>query len=497
MGKQITGTRLFIVGLLAMLSLVQCRKERFITDASAALNFSTDTVQFDTVFTTIGSTTEVVKVYNPHDEAIKISHIDLENGTGSQYRLAVDGVNGASFDDIEIPAGDSLWVLVEVTVDPSNINTPFVVEDRIRFETNGNEQFVYLVAWGQDAYFHGGVGSGNIDEIISTNTTWFNDKPHVIYGLVAVDSCVTLTITEGTQVYVHAGSGLYIYKGALVVNGSFGNEVVFQGDRLEPEYDDIPGQWGIELDFEVSTGLGPDIASIVRGGIWFYEAKPSTINYAILKNGTIGIQADTSGATGNDYCLTVSNTRVLNMSAIGIWAQGSEIQGWNNLVANCGQACGAFTIGGRYDFTHTTFANYWQEGARTAPSFVLNNYYEDINQNLQVRTLEQADFKNCIMWGSNAGLNDFSEFVVDLEEEDVQSYFFQSCIVDTDEDVSAAAHFLDMKTTAPQFINPGQVDFHPAGFPGNMVGLSSFQFFDLDNQPYTNGVNIGCFTNPL
>lgn len=487
----------FFLSIAAALVLTQCRKDNFITDSGAALNFSTDTVLFDTVFTTIGSVTELVKIYNPHNDAIRISRIALEGGTDSPFRIAVDGINGVEFSAIEIEAGDSLFMLVEVTVDPGNVLTPFVVEDRVRFETNGNLQYVELVAWGQDAHFHGGTGSGAIDEIISADATWFNDKPHVIYGIVAVDSAVTLTIAEGTQVHVHAGSGLYIYKGSLVVNGTLGNEVVFQGDRLESAYDDLPGQWGIELDFEVTTGLGPDIASVVRGGIWFYEAQPSSINYAVLKNGTIGIQADTSGAVGNDYCLTVSNTKILNMSGIGLWAQGSEVKGWNNLIANCGQACGAFTLGGRYDFTHTTFANYWQEGARTAPAFILNNYYEDIFQNLNIRPLEQADFRNCIMWGNNATLNEFNEFVIDLEEEALQAYYFQSCMADTDTDLSDPTRFVDMKTTAPQFQNPQAIDFHPVGIPGNMVGLSSFQFFDLDNQPYTNGVNIGCYTNPL
>ena len=51
---------LLTVGLFA-----SCRKEEKLTrSTSAKLEFSVDTVIFDTVFTTIGSATKQLKVYN-------------------------------------------------------------------------------------------------------------------------------------------------------------------------------------------------------------------------------------------------------------------------------------------------------------------------------------------------------------------------------------------------------------------------------------------------
>jgi hypothetical protein len=40
------------------------------------------------------------------------------------------------------------------------------------------------------------------------------------------------------------------------------------------------------------------------------------------------------------------------------------------------------------------------------------------------------------MWGNNATLGDFSEFVVDLKDPELQQVQFKYCLVDTDEDVS-------------------------------------------------------------
>ena len=151
------------IGLFSILALLVCispgcRKDNFLTDPEARLEFSTDTVLFDTLFSTVGSTTRLFKVYNRHSQSIRISELRLEQGNSSPYRINVDGQDGWLFNDLELAAGDSLFIFTEVTIDPGNASTPFVVEDRILFETNGNLQQVQLSAWGPDAYFHGGLG---------------------------------------------------------------------------------------------------------------------------------------------------------------------------------------------------------------------------------------------------------------------------------------------------------------------------------------------------
>jgi hypothetical protein len=175
--------------------IASCRRDEITTDSSAKITFSTDTLLFDTVFTTIGSITKIVKVYNTNSQAIQIASIDLAGGSLSQFRINVNGDNGTHFEDVFIESGDSLFIFVEVTVDPNNANTPYVIEDQIVFNTNGNNQVVQLAAWGQDAYFHGGTTQNQLYEL-PCGAVWNNDKPHVIYGIVAVDSTCNLTINE-------------------------------------------------------------------------------------------------------------------------------------------------------------------------------------------------------------------------------------------------------------------------------------------------------------
>ena len=143
--------------------------------------------------------------------------------------------------------------------------SPFVIEDRILFETNGNQQSVLLEAWGQNAnYLPNQFSSGVIwSPCTASEITWDDDKPYVVYGIMVVDNC-TLNIPAGTQIYMHGGitrntqlgifnEGIMFVQrnGRLVMNGTLEDPIVIQGDRIEPEFAEQPGQWsGIFIDNE-------------------------------------------------------------------------------------------------------------------------------------------------------------------------------------------------------------------------------------------------------
>lgn len=494
---------LFMLLLIAV-SFVQCRKERFNEDGSASLEFSSDTVFFDTVFSTIGSTTQYLRVRNPYSESIRIDEIALVSGSASQFRINIDGLDGPVQEGIEILPKDSIYVFVEVTIDPQDATLPFIVEDQIRFRLNGNEQTVLLQAWGQNAFFHGGLNScaDPFSYIIETGTTevWTNELPHVVYGIVAVDSGATLRINPGTQVYCHGKSGIYVYKGSIEIDGDLGAPVVFQGDRLESFYDDVPGQWGIQLDCPYETSMGPQIASIVRGGIWIFQSQGSSIEYAEIRNGNIGIQVDTTGVsyTGVNYSVDIRNTKVLNMAGIGLLAQGASISAQNLLIGNCSQQAAYLGIGGRYRFDNCTFANYGSDNSRQLPTFVLNNYYEDIYQNIQVREIYESRFNNCIMFGNNAFLTDFNEFLVDIDDGAPTNYMFRYCLVDTDESVEDdGLHFESMSNSqAPLLCNPAEGNFHLSSsgllMAGTSVSVNNLPE-DLDGTSWGSQVWKGCY----
>jgi len=411
----------FTLFVILLVFLQACKKDEIITDASAKLEFSTDSILFDTVFTSLGSTTAIFKIYNRHDQPINISNIRLGGMNSSSYRINVDGVPMVSGGDIEIPAKDSLFCFVEVTVDPNSSTIPFVITDSILFTTNGNEQKIILEAWGKNAYFH-------YKEFINGNTTWPTDKPHVIYGYVAVDSLFTLTLNAGTHVYSHKNAMLYVYRdGTLNVNGTQGNEVIFEGDRLEPQFSETPGQWL---------------------GIWFSSlCKNNTMDWAIIKNADYGIIVDTFPTI--NPTLVIRNSIIRNIAGYGILGRGSKIEAFNVEVSNCGKYNVALIYGGLYRFFHCTFANYWTYGTRQYPTVIFNNWYETSTAVI-TRALDSASFYNCIIYGS---IDDELQLDQSVNTTPAFNYNFHNCLIKTTLTTSNSHYVNCVANLDPYFIS--------------------------------------------
>ena len=141
------------------------------TDPGYQLTFSTDTIAFDTVFTSIGSVTKRFLVRNQNPNALIIEKIYVGNGQDSPYSITVSGYESNSVENQQILGNDSLLVLVSVKIDPSDESLPFVVRDSIVFITNGNLQDVKLQSWGQNAHFIGNV-------VLDCDTQWTPDLPY-------------------------------------------------------------------------------------------------------------------------------------------------------------------------------------------------------------------------------------------------------------------------------------------------------------------------------
>lgn len=440
-----------ILLLVCLTGLFSCKKDHFTTDSSAKLAFSSNLILYDTVFSTVGSVTKTFIVYNRHSLPIKISTIRLARGAASNFRINVDGSKGTEFSDVEIAGKDSLFVFAEVTVDPNNQSTPLVIRDSVVFDTNGNVQDVDLEAWGKDAYFH----TPNVFPtnglppylVIPCSATWKNDKPHVIYGYAVVDSGCTLNITQGAKIYMHPGSVLWVYRGGtLKINGDITQPVIFQGDRLEPEYQEGAGQWGY---------------------IWLSPlSKNNSVNWAIIKNGTIGIVADTMAALSTPT-LDIKNSIIKNMSVAALYGRGASIVGSNCVFANCGQYVAALTLGGMYNFYHCTFVNYWNNSTRQFPVLLLNNYYKDVNDNVQSRPLDSAYFYNCIIYGD---IPSGDEIKLDQSTNTSFpfSYKFHNSLLKTTFNTSASAYENIIANAEPYFYDVATNDYrikNPLAFP--------------------------------
>ncbi len=437
----------FFVALLFILS--SCRRDDdFITDSSAKLAFSADSIAFDTVFTTIGSVTKNIRVYNPHKEAIRISSIQLLKGNQSNFRINVDGQPGVIHRDVEIAAEDSMFIFIEVTVDPSNQLNPFVIEDAISFSTNGNVQNVRLVAWGQNAIYYtptrffrnlpdiscltGPNGlKGPCDDLSRppVNVTWTDSLPIVIYGYVFIDSLDVLNINAGTQVHFHPGGGLWVYHGGnLKVNGTKDKPVVFQGDRLEPGFEDRPGQWD---------------------RIWINNGGQNEINYAIIKNGFIGIQAEAIPFevpdTNNIGNLLVRNTIIDNCSGFGLLTNIFNVAMQNTVISNCGEYNVAIQSYGNYQFVHCTFANYFNKASRETPSFFVQNSVVNA-LGLQIVSPPNVQVYNSIIDGDKA-----DEFETEVINNGSINLDFRSVAIKSTKNLNDTSQFKDM------IVNPGNL----------------------------------------
>src|SRR6185437_1111737 len=135
--------------LLSVALLISaCRKNSFITGPNALVEFSTDTLLFDTVFVSTGSITGSVRIINDNDQRLHLSSIRLMGGAQSTYHINIDGSPGPIATNIDLDAGDSIYIFVAVQIDPGSANLPFVVQDSIQVDFNGNNRYIQLEAWG-------------------------------------------------------------------------------------------------------------------------------------------------------------------------------------------------------------------------------------------------------------------------------------------------------------------------------------------------------------
>ena len=404
---------IFIVLILVISS---CRNDFESVESSGNLTFSKDTVYLDTVFTNIGSATYNLKVYNHSKDAISIPSIHLENGEGSFYRLNVDGLPGKSFNDVRILGKDSIFIFVETTIDFNQIQNPLYT-DKIIFQHTSSTQDVDLVTLVQDAHFlyPNKDSEGLVEQIIigrndegekitvngfylNQNTTFTNEKPYVIYGYCGVKNNLELSIEKGAVIHFHEDSGIIVEKGSsLQINGTYDAPVQIEGDRLEYDFENIPGQWGT---------------------IWLRAgSKNNNINHTIIKNGSAGIIVDSLGTTATPT-LNISNTQIYNSATYGLLGRETSIEGYNLVINNSGQSSLACIIGGSYEFSHSTFTNFWSGGFRQFPAVYINNYFLSDN-GIVGRDLNKANFTNCIIDGSNN-----IEFELDKDDSAAFSFKF-------------------------------------------------------------------------
>ena len=476
---------LVFLGFLGLLlGMSSCRTDFEFTESTGKLQFSRDTVYLDTVFTDIGSSTYTLKVYNKSSSNISIPSIGFAKGATSKYRMTVDGMTEnatKSFSNVELLAKDSLFIFIETTANIADANpTDFLYTDQILFGSLDKVQKVELVTLIQDAYFifpnkvdgvkeavdFGFDAEGNTTQVIGRNLQethpdngneyiWNNTKPYVVYGFASVPDGKILTVNPGARIHFHQDSGIIVQEGGTLniigetsITENLENEVIFEGDRLEPNFSETPGQWG------------------------FVYLRQGSLNHSIknltLKNATVGIYADFQTT------VAVENTQIYNSSVVGILGRFATIDGFNVVINSRTRGVGALacSLGGTYNFTHCTFNN--QSSSSTQYAVLIDNFLKDGNGTEVAFPLTAANFNNCIIYGSNS-----RQLSLSKSNSEAFNYKFTNCL-------------LKFNNSDPAFNGNLLYDFENADLFSNcLIAKNNFDFKADFLNPSENKLQIG------
>ena len=419
------------------MALVSCRKEERIAPDLAGVEFSCDTMSFDTVFTQMGTTTRQFKVYNRGEEAVRLTEVTLSGGEHSRFRLNVDGDTGMVVRNVDIASGDSIFIFVRANIKPNLVTEPFLIEDAVVFKTESAQRRLPLTAYGRNAVYHiptdtlhGTDGKPLIDATFGKPYAysvidcehWRHDLPHVIIGYAVVDSRNTLHLQSGDELYFHNDAVLWVYDSAtLNVQGTAERPVLFTSVRHDGHYNQLPGQWGY---------------------VWLSKGcRDNVIDHVIVENGYVGILVDS--CANSNPTLRISNAQIRNHTHVGLMGQTSRIVANNLLVTNCGSALGVMQYGGEYNFSQSTFANYWRYETRKYPAMIMTNYldYSDTRYLYPM----QVSMTDCIVYGTRAE----GELLIELDDRVETHVGIIHSLVrggEWDED--------------PKFVDPAEGDFH-------------------------------------
>jgi hypothetical protein len=460
---------LIYTGILFVILFYGCKKDTFITSKDARVTLSADTLFFDTVFTSTGSITQIFKITNGNNQKLEINNVTLNGGVGSAFKINVDGTTGPDVKNIELDANDSIFVFVTVTVNPNTANQPFIISDSIDVAFNGNNQYIQLQAWGQNAHFLR-------NRIITGNTVWANDLPYVILGGLQVDTTAALTIQQGCKVYLHADAP-FLVDGSLQVNGdkSDSGRVYFKGDRMDYPYNEYPASWP---------------------GVYFRStSKNNVLNYAVIENAYQGVVAQQPSINANPK-LVLNECIIDNIYDAGVYGIETSVNATNCLISNCGKNV-QLVYGGNYQFIHCTIPT------------IANNYITHTDPALYISNAVQvggavytdnlsAAFTNCIIWAENGTAD--NEVVTSKQGTAAFTVNFTNClwkVKDTPSDLTSAVNIIsnqdplfDSTDVTKRIFNFRLKDGSPAIDKGVNAGIA----IDLDGNPRPAGLpDLGAY----
>lgn len=453
--------------VLLLITQFSCRKDFETIASSGNLTFSSDTIFLDTVFNNLTTTTQILTVYNQSKNDITIPKIQLGK-PDSKYRLNVDGIPGNEFDDVLVLKEDSIFVFIETTVDAADTDDEMLYKDQILFDPNGTSQDVDLITLVREAtLLYPTTGT----DFELTETTFSKDIPYVIYGNAIVPENSSLTVEAGSTIYFSEDASLTLSNGSTFnIEGTLQDSVVFRGDRLNYNYDRVPGQWS---------------------GINIQENVTANINFLRVLNPSTGLEIKNSN-------LTIKNTEIYNASDYSISAENATIAG-ENLALGQARIANLNLQGGTHHFKHCTFANYWSKGVRFTKNIQLSNYTTSEEIGTTELPLTQVHFTNCIVAGSRRDEIDFDK----KEEFAVFNFSFTNCLLNLEKgedfaDTDNTNYYtnclfnktLDFRNTS---LNDLRIGLNNEGIAKAAISTASSVPLDLVGTDRTTAPDIGAY----
>ena len=402
--QNVTFVTLCLFSIMTIFLACNDNLENYSRNPQDVLAFSTDTLSFDTVLTTVNSPIRTLMVYNPNNKPLLISSISLAEGESSNFRINVDGSAGSAFNDIAIRANDSLYIIVNVKPVENGQSTPTPFNDYIVFVTNSVQQKVVLQAYGQDVYRRQGL-------VLDRDTTLSNFKPFLIFDSLVINKGVTAEILAGTTFFM-GNNAQVIVHGTLKIKGTVENPVTFRGNRTDfllgyIPYDLVPGQWG-GIRFE-STSYGNELENVrIRNGKFGMDFKVSDPSQEKI--------------TMKNVVLTNASGTLIHAINCNVTAENCEFSNSRNQLLDL--------IGGKYKFTHCTIANYYPPVGTESGWGNTNNETLSLSDTINTKQYPVLGFDvfNSII----AGAMTSSEMSISLAQSPSNPLNFMNCVFTND-----------------------------------------------------------------
>lgn len=346
--------------IIIVFIVLSCNKTDLTTGVSGGVKFSVDSLKFDTLLAGLPSSVHTVKIFNTGNENIVFDKVELGGGAHSDFSINLHGRAGSSFNNIQLPAKDSIYLFVTVTPVNPGSDDFFLIRDSISFSYKNLTQKLQLEAYAEPVTVYK-------DVTIHNNLTLETGKSYFIHGTFTVAENVKLDIPEGVKIYVYPNSPIEI-KGILNINGSAEKPVLFttyRKDYLKP------GSWeGIKLSANNQL----------------HSIKYTRIEYA--KNAIVleSPHADNTQLDIEGTVIRFSLSSALRLKNINLSLNNSEITNNNINISIEG--------GGKYHLNHVTAATYSTMHTihQNAGIFITDTGSSETNP-------AKIDILNSIIWG--------------------------------------------------------------------------------------------------